>query len=171
MGVVTDAVYSGISSGNGNPQTGLQLTNGWGFRGAFNHNWDPYWSSSLFGGIAGLSYNATAKTLYCNTYVSNPGIAIRGTANVTNGGGTGGTFGAGSVCDPGFTISEIGLVTRWTPVKNLTFSAEVLYAFLKTNMSGTITGSPSSDLPLADTTYTFGNNGTTSVEMRVQRNF
>jgi hypothetical protein len=38
-------------------------------------------------------------------------------------------------------------------------------------MSGTITGSPSSDLPLADTTYSFGNNGTTSVEMRVQRNF
>ena len=140
MGVVTDAVYSGISSNNGNPQTGLQLTNGWGFRGAFNHNWDPYWSSSLFGGIAGLSYNATAKTLYCNTYVSNPGIAIRGTANVTNGGRTGGTFGADSVCDPGFTISEIGLVTRWTPVKNLTFSVEVLYAYLKTNMAGTIKG-------------------------------
>jgi hypothetical protein len=112
MGVVTDAVYSGISSSNGNLQTGLQLTNGWGFRGAFNHNWDRFWSSSLFGGIAALSYNATAKTLYCNTYVSNPGIAIRGVANVTNGGGTGGTFSAGSVCDPGFTISEIGLVTR-----------------------------------------------------------
>ena len=108
--------------------------------GASNHNWDPYWSSSLFGGIAGLSYNATAKTLYCNTYVANAGIAIRGTANVTNGGGTGGTFGAGSVCDPGFTISEIGLVTRWTPVKNLTFSVEVLYAYLKTNMAGTIKG-------------------------------
>ena len=171
MGVVTDSVYSGISPNNGNLQTGLQLTNGWGFRGAFNHNWDPYWSSSLFGGIAGLSYNATAKTLYCNTYVANAGIAIRGTANVTNGGGTGGTFGADSVCDPGFTISEIGLVTRWTPVKNLTLSAEVLYAYLKTNMSGTTTGAPSSMLPLANTTYTFGNNGTTSVEMRVQRNF
>ncbi len=171
MGVVTDSIYSGISAVNGNPQTGQQLTRGWGFRGAFNHNWDPYWSSSLFGGIAGLSYNATAKTLYCNTYVSNPGIAIRGTANVTNGGATAGTFGAGSVCDPGFTISEIGLVTRWTPVKNLTFSAEVLYAYLKTNMSGTITKAPSSSLPLADTTYSFGNNGTTSVEMRVQRNF
>jgi hypothetical protein len=171
MGVVTDSIYSGISTVNGNPQTGQQLTRGWGFRGAFNHNWDPYWSTSLFGGIVGLSYNATAKTLYCNTYVSNPGIAIRGTANVTNGGATAGTFGAGSVCDPGFTISEIGLVTRWTPVKNLTFSAEVLYAYLKTNMSGTITKAPSSSLPLADTTYTFGNNGTASLNLRVQRNF
>jgi Porin subfamily len=140
MGVVTDAIYSGISPNNGNPQTGLQLTTGWGFRGAFNHNWDPLWSSSLFGGIAGLGYNQTAKTLYCNTYVFNAGVPIKG-GGVTNGGGTGGAFNpAISSCDPGFTISEIGMVTRWTPVKNLAFSAEVLYAYLKINMSGTITG-------------------------------
>jgi hypothetical protein len=168
MGVVTDSIYSGASAVN--PLTQQQLTRGWGFQGAYNHNWDPYWSTSLFGGIAGLSYNQTAKQLYCNTYVSNPGVAIRG-GGVTGGGGSGGTFGAGSVCDPGFTISEIGLVTRWTPVKNLTFSAEVLYAYLKTNMSGTITGTPSSALPLAPTTYAFGNNGTASLNLRVQRNF
>jgi Porin subfamily len=180
MGVVTDSIYSGTNLGtcvvgtpgcNGNPQTGLQLTNGWGFRGAFNHNWDPYWSSSLFGGIAGLSYNQTAKTLYCNTFVVNAGVAIKG-GGVTNGGGTGGILNpAISACDPGFTVSEIGIVTRWTPVKNLTFSAEVLYAYLKTNMSGTITGAPSSALPLPNTTYTFGNNSTTSLNLRVQRNF
>jgi hypothetical protein len=170
MGVVTDSIYSGISAVNGNGQTQQQLTRGWGFNGAYNHNWDPYWSTSLFGGIAGLSYSQTAKQLYCNTYVINAGVAIKG-GGVTSGGGTGGTFGAGSACDPGFTISEIGLVTRWTPVKNLTFSAEVLYAYLKTNMSGTITGAPSSALPLAATTYNFGNNGTASLNLRVQRNF
>jgi hypothetical protein len=190
MGVVTDAIYSGnspvgctLAGGlgcNGNTQTGLQLTNSWGFRGAYNHNWDPYWSTSLFGGIAGLNYSSTAKTLYCNTYVANAGVTIRGTGNVTNGGGTGGTFAAGSVCDPGFTISEIGLVTRWTPVKNLTFSAEVLYAYLNTNMSGSITpvsaatggaAGPSSSLVLPATRYDFGNNGTASLNLRVQRNF
>jgi len=172
MGVVTDSIYSGISASNGNPQTGLQLTNGWGFRGAFNHNWDPYWSSSLFGGIAGLSYNQTAKTLFCNTFSATPGIAIRG-GGVTNGGGTGAQLLPGSVCDPGFTVSEIGVVTRWTPVKNLTFSAEVLYAYLKTNMSGAAgpAVAPSSALPLAATTYTYGNNSTTSLNLRVQRNF
>jgi hypothetical protein len=47
----------------------------------------------------------------------------------------------------------------------------VLYAYLKTNMSGTITGAPSSALPLATTTYNFGNNGTASLNLRVQRNF
>jgi hypothetical protein len=173
MGVVTDAVYSGFSPNNGNTQTGLQLTRGWGFRGAFNHNWDPYWSSSLFGGIAGLSYNQTAKILYCNEYVKNAGITIRGTGAVTNGGGDAAGLVAGSVCDPGFTLSEIGIVTRWTPVKNLTFSAEVLYAYLKTNMSGsTVPGTiPNSAFPLAAATYTYGNNSTTSLNLRVQRNF
>jgi hypothetical protein len=170
MGAVTDGIYSGISAANGNGLTPTQLTRGWGFRGAFNHNWDANWSTSLFGGIAGLSYNQTAKQLYCNTYVINGGVAIKG-GGVTSGGGTGGTFGAGSQCDPGFTLSEIGLVTRWTPVKNLTFSAEVLYAFLHTNMSGTITGTPSSAFVLPTTTYTFGDNGTASVNLRVQRNF
>jgi hypothetical protein len=170
MGVVTDSIFSGASGVNGNGVTQQQLTRGWGFQGAYNHNWDPYWSTSLFGGIAGLSYNQTAKQIYCNTYVANAGIAVKG-GGVTSGGGTGGIFTAGSSCDPGFTVSEIGLVTRWTPVKNLTFSAEVLYAYLKTNMSGAITGTPSSALPLATTTYDFGNNGTASVNFRVQRNF
>jgi hypothetical protein len=188
MGVVTDSIYSGSTLGtctvgtpgcNGNPVTGLQLTTGWGFRGAFNHNWDPYWSTSLFGGIAGLSYSSTAKTLFCNTFVTNAGVPIKGTGLVTNGGGTGAALGVAafgnpavpSACDPGFTISEIGLVTRWTPVKNLTFSAEVLYAFLHTNMSGTATAAPSSALPLANTTYVYRNEGTTSLNLRVQRNF
>jgi hypothetical protein len=190
MGVVTDAIYSGstsINGGgcaigtagcNGNQVTGLQLTNGWGFRGAFNHNWDPFWSTSLFGGIAGLSYNQTAKTLWCNTFAVNAGVAIKG-GGLTNGGGSGAALGVAangnpaipSSCDPGFTVSMVGLTTRWTPVKNLTFSVEALYAYLKTNMSGTATGSPSSALPLANTTYNYGNNGTASVNFRVQRNF
>jgi Porin subfamily len=209
-GVVTDAIYSGNSAStagcvaggagnvhlspalgngteilgcNGNVQTSQQLTRGWGFRGAFNHNWDPYWSSSLFGGIAGLSYNQTAKQIYCNTYVANAGVAIAG-GGVTNGGGTGGAFTPGSVCDPGFTISMIGLVTRWTPVKNLTFSVEALYAYLKTNMSGGIVpvsaasgaaSGPSSSFvlptPPPGGAYLFGNNGTASINFRVQRNF
>ena len=201
MGPVTDAIYSGdfhfntnqapFAAGTqcvvgtagctGNLGTGLQLTRGWGFRGAYNHNWDPYWSSSLFGGIAGLSYNQTAKVLFCNSFVVNAGVPIKGTNFVTNGGGSGaalgvpnaalGLAGVPSACDPGFTISEIGLVTRWTPVKNLTFSTEVLYAYLKTNMQGTATGSPSSALPLANTTYSYSNLGTASINFRVQRNF
>jgi hypothetical protein len=47
----------------------------------------------------------------------------------------------------------------------------VLYAYLKTNMVGSVVAAPSSAVPLATTTYTFGNNSTTSLNLRVQRNF
>jgi hypothetical protein len=173
IGAITDSVYGGF----GTPlQSGPQLTQGWGFRGAFNHNWDPYWSTSLFGGISGLSYNQTAKNLWCAAFSGTtpsggalgPGFAVAGTP-VT--GGIAGV-GPGYKCDPGFTMSEIGIVTRWTPVKNLTFSGEFLYAYLKTNMAGEVQGTLTSSFPLnSGATYQFGNQGTASVNFRVQRNF
>jgi len=36
---------------------GIVLTSAWGIRGAFNHNWDPYWSSSLFGSYSSVRYD------------------------------------------------------------------------------------------------------------------
>jgi hypothetical protein len=162
IGAVTDGVYSGGPGNSGVGGTQVQLTQGWGIRGAFNHNWSPEWSSSLFGGAAQLSYNNTSKAIWCASYV----------ASVA---GPGGTLLPGSHCDPGFTLSEIGLTTRWTPVKNLTFSSEVMYAFLHTNMSGSVTGTASSAFPIqagtVATPYVFGDRGTVSVNFRAQRNF
>ena len=176
IGAITDAVYGGFGTAL---QSGLQLTQGWGFRGAFNHNWDPYWSTSLFGGIASLRYNDTAKALWCAAYSETTpfGAPINGTGLGTAISGTpvtGGHLGVGPGyhCDPGFTMSEIGLITRWTPVKNLTFSGEVLYAFLKTNMAGSVQGTFTSSIPLLGAaTYQYGNMGTASLNLRVQRNF
>ena len=162
IGAITDGVYSGGPGNSGVGGTQVQLTQGLGIRGAFNHNWSPEWSSSLFGGAAMLSYNNTSKAIWCASYV----------ASVA---GPGGTLLPGSSCDPGFTMSEIGLTTRWTPVKNLTFSSEVLYAFLHTDMKGSVTGTPSSAFPVAAGTvaspYVFGDKGTVSVQFRAQRNF
>jgi Porin subfamily len=147
IGAITDGVYSGGPGNSGVGGTQVQLTQGWGIRGAFNHNWSPEWSSSLFGGAAQLSYGNTAKAIWCASYVA-----------------SGTTLTAGSTCDPGFTISEIGLTTRWTPVKNLTFSSEVLYAYLHTNMSGGAIGTASGAFPIQSGTaaapYIFGDKGT-----------
>jgi hypothetical protein len=175
IGAITDAVYGGF----GTPlQSGLQLTQGWGFRGAFNHNWDPYWSTSLFGGIASLRYNDTAKTLWCASFSgTTPNGAPLGLGGIPNAAPVTGApgitgIGPGYHCDPGFTMSEVGIVTRWTPVKNLTFSGELLYAYLKTNMAGEVQGTLTSAVPVpASATYMFGNMGTASVNLRVQRNF
>ena len=48
FGATTDGVYLPGAGGT----NGIILTTAWGVRGAFNHNWNPYWSSSLFGGYS-----------------------------------------------------------------------------------------------------------------------
>jgi hypothetical protein len=174
IGPITDGVYGGWQTPL---QAGVQLTRGWGFRGAFNHNWNPEWSSSLFGGIAQISYNDTAKALWCALYSGTQpnGAAIPAAAGIPGfAGGHPATPVAGYTCDPGFTLSQIGLTTRWTPVKNLTFSSEVLYSYLKTNMTGIVSGTANSSFPNpggAAATWQYGNVGTVSVNLRVQRNF
>src|SRR6267142_2740502 len=67
FGATTDAIYSPVAAGG---DGGLHLTEAWGVRGAYNHNWDPYWSSSLFGSASWVRYDGTAKTAYCNSYVA-----------------------------------------------------------------------------------------------------
>ena len=39
-------------------------------------------------------------------------------------------------CNPDYNIAQVGVVTRWTPVKNLTFSAEVGAFFLDQKFTG-----------------------------------
>jgi hypothetical protein len=116
FGATTDAVYSPVSNrGDGS----LHLTEAIGVRGAFNHNWDPYWSTSLYGSASFIRYDETAKVAYCASYSA---------ANKL-------TNTSGFSCDPNFNVYQVGLVTRWTPVKNLTFSAEVQYFRLDQNFS------------------------------------
>jgi hypothetical protein len=69
-------------------------------------------------------------------------------------------------------VSQIGLTTRWTPVKNLTFSSEVMYTYLHTNMQGSANGTLTSAWPLlTNSTWVYGSQGTVSANFRVQRNF
>jgi hypothetical protein len=60
FGATTDAVYlPAIFGGTGE----LKLTTAYGVRGAFNHNWDPYWSTSLFGSYSAVRYNGSSTDL------------------------------------------------------------------------------------------------------------
>jgi hypothetical protein len=133
LGATTDGVYFPGAGGTG----GIKLTTAWGIRGAFNHNWDPYWQTSLFGSYSGVRYDggandnilglgtSTAKGAYCAAFAaSHPGQAVVGNA-------------AGAyTCNPDFNVSQLGVLTRWTPVKNLTFSAEAQWFHLDQKMSG-----------------------------------
>jgi Porin subfamily len=155
LGVTTDAVWLPVTSGG---DGSLKLTKSWGIRGAFNHNWDPYWSTSLYGTYAAVRYDGTvgdlttAKGAYCAAFaLSHPGQGVTYT------------------CDPSYNASQLGVVTRWTPVKNLTFSGEVQWFHLDQNYSGTSIFGPGAPKPAA--TYQFKDQDAVSLEFRVQRNF
>jgi hypothetical protein len=159
FGATTDAVYlPAISGGTGD----LKLTEAWGVRGAFNHNWDPYWSSSLFGSASWVHYNGsstditTAKGAYCATYIATNKLTVANTS-------------ADFSCNPDFSVFQIGGITRWTPVKNLTFSAEVMYTRLDQKFTGTAALGPTAPKPAA--VYEFKDQDTVTMNVRVQRNF
>jgi Porin subfamily len=165
FGATTDAVYLPVFAGG----TGdLKLTEAWGVRGAFNHNWDPYWSTSVFGSASWVHFNGassgpgigvapdltTAKGQYCAVYMTGKAVS------------------ADFVCNPDFAVYMAGVVTRWTPVKNLTFSAEVLWMGLDQNFTGAVTtaGGPGAPKP-GGVAYELKDQNTVSLNVRVQRNF
>jgi hypothetical protein len=146
FGVAPDTVFN-----LGGPQKLIQT---WGGRGGFTHNWNPYWSTSIYGAYAEVSFGSTstagsAAAIYCASFVA--------------------TFPGVTSCNPNYSISQAGIITRWTPVKNLTFSADFTYQHLSQNMVGIATLPVTSAMPAGG--YTFSNLDTYQVLLRAQRNF
>jgi hypothetical protein len=137
-----------------------QLVQTWGMRGGYTHNWNPYWNSSLYGAFAAIHYNDEAKSLICGP------------------GGVGGsfqkTFGAGvTSCNPDYNIAQLGTITRWTPVKNLTFSADLTYTHLDQKMEGVISPAASNTIgkPGTPALYELKDQNTVLLQFRAQRNW
>ena len=144
FGATTDGIYV--------PGGAIQLTEAYGVRGAFNHNWDPKWSSSLFGSYSAVRYNGTAKATYCASY----GAAVAGQGLTYN-------------CNPDFNVSQLGVITRWVPIKNLTFSAEAMWFHLDQSFAGTAVLTPTAPKPAP--VYEFRDQNAVSLQLRAQRNF
>ena len=144
FGYSSDGVY-----GTGSQ---IELTTAWGIRGAFAHNWNPNWQTTLFGSYSSVDYNGQATGLYCAQYkVTVPGAYK---------------------CDPDFKVYQVGTRTTWTPVKNLALSAEVLYAHLDQSFEGSAAYAGfGASLAKPAAVYSYGDQGTVSVNFRAQRNF
>ena len=155
FGATSDGLWLPAAAGG---DGSIHLTTSWGVRGAFNHNWDPYWTTSIYGAYAGVSYDDTAKALYCRAFAA----SHRGQVLVA---GAPGTY----TCNPDFNTAQLGTVTRWTPVKNMTFSGEVQWFHLDQKMVGSSVFTPSAPQPTA--LYQFKNQDTVLVQLRIQRNF
>ena len=146
LGASTDGVFG--------PGGQIEKTNAWGIRGAFNHNWNPNWSSSLFGSFSQVTYSSNGKALYCAGF----GAVIPGQGTTYS-------------CNPDFNIAQVGFRTIWTPVTNLSLSGEVMWVGLDQKMAG-VTGAnvtPAATKPNA--VYEFKNQNTVVVGFRARRNF
>jgi hypothetical protein len=142
---VSDAVFA-----NGGQQ---QLTTTYGFRGAYTHNWNPSWNTAIYGSWAAVSYNSTAKGLICGSTAM--GLVA----------------GPGFTCNPDFNIASLGLITRWTPVKNLTFSADVAWTNLDTKYSGLAVSPTVASIAKPAASYQMKDQDSVSLLLRAQRNW
>jgi hypothetical protein len=146
FGATSDSTFLPVAAGG---DGSIHLTRAWGVRGAFNHNWDPYWSTSLWGSYSGVSYDTVSKGVICAR------IAVAPLP--------------GGPCNPDFNVAQVGAVTRWTPVKNLTFSAEVGAFFLDQKFTGAAVFAANGPKPTA--VYEFKDQSTVYLNVRAQRNF
>jgi hypothetical protein len=150
-----DAVFGTI----GGVGTGLQLTTVYGVRGAFNHNWDPYWNTSIFGGWAAIRFNDNAKTQICVGNGVTTGVNLLAVA------------GTGFSCNPDYNIAQVGTRTIWTPVKNLAFSAELVYTVLDQKYSGQIALPAQALVAKPAANYELKDQSNLMFNVRAQRNF
>jgi hypothetical protein len=135
----------------------------WGMRGAFNHNFDPFWSGALYGAYAQVNYNDTAKTLICGIGGVTGGV-VRAQFNPA-GSGTNISF-----CDPNYNIGQLGFIVRWTPVRNLTFSADFVATHVHQENVGTVSA-PAAAFGKPAAIYDLRDGNTYTALLRAQRNF
>ena len=151
---VADAVYGGTTAATG---TQLNAVKTWGFNGAYTHNWNPHWNTAIYGSYARANYGGEGKALICSSPAL-VGAAPRGVALT-------------GACNPDFSIGMVGLITRWTPVKNLTFSADVNWTRLDQNYSGTVTAPTLGAVAKPGAVYELKNQNSVAAVIRAQRVF
>jgi hypothetical protein len=65
----------------------------------------------------------------------------------------------------------VGIITRWTPVKNLTFSADLAWTHIDQKYAGTVAFTPSGTTAKPAATYELKDQDTVVLLLRAQRNW
>ncbi|WP_441242308.1 porin [Tardiphaga sp. 768_D3_N2_1] len=169
------AKVDGNTIGFGYVLDGVYATNGqitqseaWSVVGFYEHYWNPAWRTSLFGSYSSISYgdgNAQMLAAFQGLSAGGPGFSSSSAAAARAG-----TFAGTGNFD--FAIAQIGTRTAWTPVKNLTLSAEFTYSRLEQNLNGTYTtiGSGMSGKP-AGTVLNTSNQNLYNGSVQILRSF
>jgi hypothetical protein len=124
FGYILDGVY-----GAG---TGIQKSDAWEVSGFYEHYWTPAWRTSVFANYSHISYGSTGDALLLAMANGTSGAFTTGTTHSSTGAG----LATGSFA---ISTAQVGTRTAWTPVQNLTLSAEFVYSRLNQNLNGTFT--------------------------------
>ena len=152
-GAYQSVALAGVADGVYGTGTGIATAQTWGMRGAWNHNFDPYWSGAIYGAYAEMRYGDGGSALICNNLA---GLAL--TAGVTT-------------CNPNFAVAQLGGIIRWTPVKGLTFSVDTVWTHLDQRHEGFLTAPAIAAIAKPAANYELKDQDTISMLVRAQRNF
>jgi hypothetical protein len=157
FGILTDAVYVNGSD--------LQLTTTWAVGGGFEYFWTRNFSSTIYGGYTGTTYNDTVNNnrWFCGNGATNPfGSAIA--ANTS-------TIRSSGDCNMNYNFWQLGTHHDWFPVPGLRFAVDVLYTAVDTALHGQVVtlGKALGARPTG--VYTVKDLGILSVAVRAQRSW
>jgi hypothetical protein len=178
FGYVLDGVFSAT------PGSQIIQSKAWEVDAAFEHYWTPQWRTSIFSSYSHVGYGSNGDALLAAAFsagggfgspggrlgASSAGIATSPTGVVTSNsaGATVGvlTLAPGSSFD--LDLIQVGTRTAWTPVQNLTLSAEFIYSRLDQHLNGfytgTVAGKPTQ-------TYSLGDQNTYNGAVQILRSF
>jgi len=164
FGYVLDGVYSGTNAGNGST---IDLSSAWDVSAFYEHYWTAAWRTSLFGSYTAINYGTSANAALLAA--ANGAGFLSSTATTPP--VTTGSFNGTNTGNFNFAIAQVGTRTAWTPVQNLTLSAEFIYSRLIQNQSGTYTAGGGIPGVVAGTTYEMKNQNLYNGGVQILRSF
>jgi len=123
FGYVLDGVYTAGGQ--------VQQSEAWAVSAFYEHYWNPAWRTSVFGNYSHISYGDAGNAILAAAFAPGRATGVGSNNGVLT--GSTGNFDLG--------LAQIGTRTAWTPVRNLTLSAQFTYSRLEQNLGGTFTGS------------------------------
>lgn len=160
MGYVLDGVYGGLSSATG---TGIVKSNAWDMSAYYEHYWTPAWRTSIFGSYSHIGYGAAGDALL--NAASNGGLLLAAA------GVPAGSFGGTNTGSWSLGIAQVGTKTSWTPVQNLTLSAEFIYSRLDQHLNGVYTAGASVPGAAPGTTFQMKDQNLYNGAVQIARSF
>jgi Porin subfamily len=155
--------------------TSMHLADSWSVFGGYEHFWTPKLHSTVWGGIAGVTFGQSAKNLMC---AGAPGLGITngalGFAVPTAVGAPSGFINGwspGSQCNPNSGLWQAGTRTIWNPHPDLDIGVDVVYSAIQTANRGATVWNGAGATGQPPGLYTFANEGQWTASLRIQRNF